>query len=782
MAPAIFASLLINLLFAAAVSYAVGLISSRLLGGSKNQSSIGSTGSDIYQALATVADPGGPLIGIFGRRRVGGRIMFNARAGNTTHIIVMVSGAPIDKFNGIYINNVLATLGTDGTVLSEPWATGNTTATAGAVLTSSTALATSSIKVTMYDGRQTTVDAAMAAAFPEWTAQTIGRNIAFVHIAITPQPQLTFQTAFQSGLPDFTFDINGHRCYDPRNVACVLGAPSTYVWSENSAIILANYIVHDLGMKRPTDEVDWAGLVSEANVCDDPVQTISGTYEARFRCSAYFYTDQLFEDVIAELGSTMAGGIIPPGDLWRIWCGYYGGSPFAVDETMMADEGVTYSENTPLENLVNTVRVVFTSTLDNWENRDAPEYQNPIALSQDGGNEYYLDLKLPYVTSASQAQRLAKISFMFSRYGSTGELHANIKMLNTTSGDIIEITEPLSGINSRSFRVQSDVIDMSTMTIKFRLTYENSTFYDWNAATEELPYNGAIISAGFGDPIGAPGMHIVVQTVGSVTSATVNVTGSNSPSVSSYSVDYQDLTSGGGFVSLGTVTTIGATMTTAPLVAGHNYNFRAVAISTSSRSAYAYAQAVATAPATIDIPAPAVGIRWTSSTFLDYVVTAQPPAESGVTKFELYQVVGYYDSLNNFVTTTATLVNSTTTPLVALTYTLQKYGVQTFNTGDPAAAVSSISYGSASTNVGTTNADGTAVMNAGVLEFRPVLSTTAYVATVGYTIAGVAHSTTFSVPISNTSIDSGYYWQTKTYVGANVATSAPIFIDEANIS
>ena len=66
------------------------------------------------------------------------------------------------------------------------------------------------------------------AAFAGWTADHVGKKVAYARIRIDPAVNhAAFDPVYQSGIPNFTFDVIGFKCYDPRDGAQDIGTPST---------------------------------------------------------------------------------------------------------------------------------------------------------------------------------------------------------------------------------------------------------------------------------------------------------------------------------------------------------------------------------------------------------------------------------------------------------------------------------------------------------------------------------------------------------------------------
>lgn len=502
---AIVGNFVLNAAIGVAVSAGVNFVSQQLIGGSENGGS-NPAGSPIQpretavdghvNALSVGSVQNGPQIGIFGHRRVGGRVLLSAKDDDYTYIIIAIAGATVDRINGVYVDDVLVNLDAAGDVANNPW-TLNTL---------------SSLNIALYTGPQTVADSVLTAKFPGYSP-AVGQKMAYARIRIRQRKEPEFANVYNGGVPDFTFDVQGFRCYDPRQGAHNIANPATWSYSSNSAIIQANYLIHELGMGLPVTAVDWASVTAAANICDQMVYTAgSGTYqERRYQCSAVWLTDESHESVIRKIAATHAGGMIPPGLKYRIVSGTGGTATDDFEPNSYAGSGIAWAETDSLSERVNGVRGLFTHPGYANEARDFPPVQNAAAITADG-QEKWLDLPLDYCPSQAQAQRLANVALVNARDGFDAQVTTNLSRFNTIAGDLVTLTDSLAGFVAKPFRVVRERM-LADMTLTFDMRHEPADLYTrWNYATQEraalqplplqpepvglLPPGGVIIDAG----------------------------------------------------------------------------------------------------------------------------------------------------------------------------------------------------------------------------------------------------------------------------------------------
>jgi hypothetical protein len=476
----------------ALVSVGVGAISKAIVGKPSvpSVSNVTAWTPSNSELMAQQPDPGGPHPGIFGHRRVGGKVVFSGIVGGKTYLVIEIAGAPVNAINAVYVNNSPVTI-SGGDVQDSPWKSG----------------ANASMNIVTYDGTQTTVDSVMTAAFPGWTADYTGKQIAYARIRI--DPTIVAASVYKGGVPDFTFDVSGFKCYDPRDGTQDINTPSTWKFSGNAAIINANYLIHVLGHNLSTSRVDWTSVGTAADICDQAVTLKNGGTEARYSAAVIWQTNERHETVLDRIGQAHAGGAYFIGKKYLIRSGAWTASSASITTDNYASEGISFSDTPPLSQICNGVRGTFTSPLQNYETRDFPAYQDSTALSADG-SAYWLDLQLDAVTSPTQAQRLAKIAYNKARYGYQASVGLQFTCFEITSEDVIDITDSLAGFSATTFRVIEDRLS-GDFVCQLTLQYEASTFYDWTAGTDEQDFTTVAAVTGEGGAVGGPG-HIVYDS------------------------------------------------------------------------------------------------------------------------------------------------------------------------------------------------------------------------------------------------------------------------------
>jgi hypothetical protein len=172
-----------------------------------------------------------------------------------------------------------------------------------------------------------------------------------------------------------------------------------------------------------------------------------------------------------------------------------------------------WSPKVSIRDLYNGCKGTFISPSNKWQTSDFPAYAqdadhgyggSPLEvpfgdanLAADGGDRRWLDIHLPFTTSWSAAQRLAKIELMRKRQQGAGTFPFNLALYQATVLDVIQITLPMLGWSNKlleivSFRFTLDKVaggtrEVTLLGTQLDLNETDPSVYDWNVSEELSP-------------------------------------------------------------------------------------------------------------------------------------------------------------------------------------------------------------------------------------------------------------------------------------------------------
>lgn len=406
-----------------------------------------------------------PRIIAYGEVQVGGVITYKNTAG-TEHRdlyfeIVHVDSAQdgIDSFIGWYIDDKFVPIadvdnivgGGDGSVDGNTGGHGLDDVAAGPVLYLRGHLGTAA----------QAVDSMLNSAFVDAGTNHRHRRCAktVVRCVLVPGSESKWNGRAPQSI---TAVMRAMKVYDPRadgtfpagSGAQRLATPSTWAWSDNPALIWANYrtLAAPLGPGWDTDRIDWQSVFDAANACDALVAIPTATTEKRFRCDLVVDASMEPREVIAKILATMAGKERHFNGLWHVYAGTFPATDFALTDDDPIGE-VQYRKQPQIEDRYNQVKGSFIDRARLWKRVQFISVNNTtLRTNRDNGRVLAKELELDGVTREYQAQRLAMRAL--NQADDTGLLvfPTGYNGLNIRVGDTGTVSNSKRGWVNKTFR------------------------------------------------------------------------------------------------------------------------------------------------------------------------------------------------------------------------------------------------------------------------------------------------------------------------------------------
>jgi hypothetical protein len=382
-----------------------------------------------------------------------------------------------------------------------------------------------------------------------WTSAHKLEGCAYVMVRLYWEPEV-----FPGGIPNVTALVRGKKCYDPRDsvtrwtqnpALCLrdyltdtvygMGADSTEIDDDSfeaaanicdESVGVATSFTRDCDITEDDREIvcaDTSGMFAGLAVSGtgipagatiesvdvlgafftlsvDPsasgsdVELTFGDTEPRYLMNGSFETDAQPATVIEYILNSMAGSLVYVGGQWRVKAGAYEAPTITLDEDDMRG-GISVQTKDSIADACNGVKGTFANPAENYQMTDFAPWQSAAAVGEDGDVEIWRDVTMPFVTSHSQAQRLAKIEVMRSRFGITAQLQCKLSALRVQAGDTVGITNTRLGWTNKAFVVTSfsfAVEDDGTVGCDLTVREASSTVFDWTPTGEdgeETPYD-----------------------------------------------------------------------------------------------------------------------------------------------------------------------------------------------------------------------------------------------------------------------------------------------------
>lgn len=250
---------------------------------------------------------------------------------------------------------------------------------------------------------------------------------------------------FAQGLPDISFLVRGKKLLDTRT--------NTTAYSNNAALVIADYLTNaKYGLGVAWGDIDIDALNEAANVCDELVTLLDGSQERRYCINGAFDTSQAVEQTLSEMSDAIAGDIVYQGGLWRILPGKWR----APELTLSRDDtrgAVVVTTRKSRQDTFNCIRGTYASQDNAYLEKDFAPIKVSTYIAEDG-KELYEDIVLNFVTSETQAQRIAKIRIGQIRQPITIQASFTLKALPLQVGDVVQYTDPQFAWTNKTFEVR----------------------------------------------------------------------------------------------------------------------------------------------------------------------------------------------------------------------------------------------------------------------------------------------------------------------------------------
>ena len=354
-----------------------------------------------------------------------------------------------------------------------PHLAGTTTTVNYAIIADQTFVDTSSLTVLVKQhlgADNQLADADLVELSPTWTNSHTLSGIAYLYV------QLKYDAdAFPNGIPNISAEIKGKKLYDFRDASTA--------YSANPALALYDYLTDTrFGLATPVANIDTASFTTVANICDENITLAGGGTEKRYEANGILFSNITPMDNINELLGSMIGILSYSNGKFFLAGGKYVAPSITLDESHFIS-GLTIQTKQSRRSLFNTAKGVFTSPENDWQPSDYPMVASSTFVTEDNDETIFGEVDLPFTTSSSMAQRIAKVALFKNRQQMVLKGSVNLSAFNLQVGDTVNINNTRLGFSNKIFQVANwtFVSSPESTGISLSLQETSSAVYDWNA-------------------------------------------------------------------------------------------------------------------------------------------------------------------------------------------------------------------------------------------------------------------------------------------------------------
>ena len=412
---------------------------------------------------------------IYGQQRVGGVVFYRSITDDQKylHTLIALAGHECEEIGTVFADNVALTLDGNGFVTNDAFQ----------IKDADGAVVNSAIRINKHLGTNNQpADTDLVSEDSAWTAQHQAKGVAYIYI------RAEFDTTvFPQGLPTFSAIIKGKKVFDPRS--------SATAWSANAALCLRDYLTADYGLGVAGTEINNTIFSTAANVCDENITLSAGGTEKRYTVNGSFVTSLPPDDVITDLVASMAGTIFYSQGQWGVKAGEFTSSVLALTEDDLRGNLQVNTRHSRRDNF-NSVSGMFAGPETDYQPTDFPQITSSTFEAVDGGERVVQDIPLPFTSTSSMAQRIAKVALFKNREQLTLSGTFGLRALQLQIGDVISLTNTRLGFSSKTF----EVVDWSfgfgqdnTLEVSMSLREISSAVYDWSAEETAFELNSTTL-------------------------------------------------------------------------------------------------------------------------------------------------------------------------------------------------------------------------------------------------------------------------------------------------
>lgn len=334
---------------------------------------------------------------------------------------------------------------------------------------------------------------------PSWKPDMILKGLASLRVSM-----LFDQQKYSAGIPNVKVEVWGKQVFDPRD--------NQTKWSDNAALVLLDFIRHHPKMMVADNRIDWEAFKHAATICDEIVTDPKGKLEKRYTINGCIDLNERPASTIDDMLAAMAGELTWFGGLIGVQAGaYYGPATVTINSGDIISNIDITPESSSRERL-NTVQGTFIDPEQMWVETDYPAVQVAEWLEEDG-QEQSQDLKLRFVSSYYQAQRLANVVLRRNRLGQTLSFTMNLKGYAVMPGSYVRLKVPEIEID-REFRVVEWEHDPIGGTVK--LTVREDGIAIWDDLIGKPINRPPLVNLPSGGPAIPSDLTFQVETIGEV--------------------------------------------------------------------------------------------------------------------------------------------------------------------------------------------------------------------------------------------------------------------------
>ena len=344
----------------------------------------------------------------------------------------------------------------------------------GTTITSNDSRFGTTIQVQPFFGADDQVASSLLTTLSNWGSNHRLRGVAYLAFRIT------WDNDKYTGIPKIQAKVQG------RKISTFDGSDNetTGQFSSNPAFILIDYLRNStFGKGVALSSIDIPSFFTASQVCDATVTYHGSTTGKLIECNAVLDSKAKVIDNVKKLLTGMRGLLSYSQGKYKLVVETTGTSQLTLtkDNTIGGIKVSSERKN----NKFNRMLIDFTNPDKNFQS-DTVVYDtnHSTLLTEDNSQLQEGRLQLPTITNIHQAKEMGRVALLRSRNSLSVSLKANYQALNLIIGDIVSVTEEVTGMSTKKFRIMNMAIN-DDYTVDLGLTEYQDSFYTFE--TQSAP-------------------------------------------------------------------------------------------------------------------------------------------------------------------------------------------------------------------------------------------------------------------------------------------------------
>lgn len=332
----------------------------------------------------------------------------------------------------------------------------------------------------------------LTAKFPPWTVNHRQRGCAHAAIICDPVKQEHFAEVYNSQMPAYTQVRKAAKLYDPRKDSTAGGTgahrlsdPSTWEWSDNGPLVIADYVAHHDGYGLGYDNINWANIAAEADIADQQVLTVTGEEIARWRLwASYSMADDERRQVLTDMMKAVDGFCWQGADYkFNMMVGRFEEPDITITDDHI--KAMSASLGPKAQARVSALKILYTEAAIGYREQESATVSDPN--SPDDPNTSPQAVEVYYAPHHNQAARIGKLNV--ARLGNRWHIEVTLNLfgLNLLGRRFCRFSSAQLGVEG-SFALESGVklnIGTDEITVSATLVEVRAEDWEFDAVNEE---------------------------------------------------------------------------------------------------------------------------------------------------------------------------------------------------------------------------------------------------------------------------------------------------------